>query len=218
MPRRKPQDPPKFAEGTLISGRYHLVRYLARGGMAEVWLATHDSLKCDVAIKFIDQRLIFDQGSAAMERFRMEAQVSARLGARTRHIVAVQDAGEHDGRPYLVMEFVPGHTLEEEIEDNGPLDPARLAALLDQAADALSAAHTLGIVHRDLKPSNMMVIEEPGSAPLLKISDFGIAKALRSDLKVDRPKETTAGELVGSPAYMSPEQIDGKRDLDTRTD
>jgi serine/threonine-protein kinase len=185
--------------------------------MAEVWLATHESLKSEVAIKFIDQRLAHDS-TGALERFRFEAQVSARLSARTKHVVAVHDAGEHEGIPYLVMEFVPGRTLEREIEERGPIDPARFADLLDQAADALSVAHALSVVHRDLKPSNLMLLDAPDGSSLLKISDFGIAKALRADMLLDRPKETGLGEMIGSPAYMSPEQIDGLKNLDGRSD
>jgi eukaryotic-like serine/threonine-protein kinase len=185
--------------------------------MAEVWLATHESLKSDVAIKFIDQLLARDH-TGAIERFRFEAQISARLSARTKHVVAVHDAGEHAGIPYLVMEFVPGRTLELELEENGPLDPARFADLLEQAADALSVAHELGVVHRDLKPSNLMLLEAPDGSTVLKITDFGIAKALRGDVPLDRPKETAMGEMIGSPAYMSPEQIDGRKDLDSRSD
>jgi eukaryotic-like serine/threonine-protein kinase len=208
---------PKFAPGTLVADRYRLVQYLARGGMAEVWLATHESLKSEVAIKFIDQ-LIAQDHAGALDRFRFEAQVSARLSARTKHVVAVHDAGEHAGIPFLVMEFVPGRTLEREIEENGPIDPARFADLLDQTADALSVAHDLGIVHRDLKPSNLMLVDVPDGSKLLKITDFGIAKAMRGDVPLDRPKETALGEMIGSPAYMSPEQIDGRKDLDARSD
>jgi serine/threonine-protein kinase len=100
----------------------------------------------------------------------------------------------------------------------GALSIARCADVLDQAADALAAAHALGIVHRDIKPSNIMLVDEPGGKLLVKVADFGVAKSLRSDLALDRPRETAVGELVGSPAFMSPEQIVGDAGVDARSD
>jgi hypothetical protein len=206
--------------GEVVAGKYVLVRYLARGGMAEVWLGTHVSLKTDVAVKFVDVKLTGEgsRAASALERFRSEAQISAQLGSRTRHVVAVHDAGTHDDIPYLVMEYVPGHTLEDEVEKGGPLEPARFADVLDQVADALDAAHALGIVHRDIKPSNLMLIDEADGRLTVKLADFGIAKAFGTSLTVDRPRETQEGELVGSPAFMSPEQARGVASLDSRTD
>src|SRR3569833_2984626 len=152
-----------LAPGVLIADKYRLTRHLARGGMAEVWLAVHAELKTEMAIKVVHQGLTEDATVAplALERFRFEAQISARLGALTRHVVAVHDAGLHNGLPYLVMEYVPGRTLEHDLERNSTLTPALLADILEQAADAISAAHSLGIVHRDLKPSNLMLSETP---------------------------------------------------------
>ena len=149
------------------------------------------------------------RGPPRCERFRFEAQLSAQLGARTRHVVSVHDAGEHQGAPYLVMEYVPGRTLDAEVEVGGPLLPTRFADVLDQVADALGAAHALGVVHRDLKPSNLLVVDEPDGRLVVKVADFGVAKALGSTLRVDRPRETQEGQMVGSPAFMSPEQARG---------
>jgi eukaryotic-like serine/threonine-protein kinase len=210
----------RFTAGMTIAGRYRLERYLARGGMAEVWAAQHEGLRSEVAIKFVDASLASDATTApyALERFRFEAQISAKISAKTRHVVAVHDAGENDGVPYLVMELVNGHTLEDEVERSGPLSIARCADMLDQVADALSAAHTLGIVHRDIKPSNVMLVDEPGGELVVKVADFGVAKSLRSDLALDRPRETAVGELIGSPAFMSPEQIVGDATVDARSD
>jgi serine/threonine-protein kinase len=217
---RPPPDGGRFSAGMTIAGRYRLERYLARGGMAEVWAAQHEGLRSEVAIKFVDATLASDATTApyALERFRFEAQISAKISAKTRHVVAVHDAGENHGVPYLVMELVKGHTLEDEVERSGAISIERCAAMLDQVADALEAAHALGIVHRDIKPSNVMLVDEPDGTLLVKVADFGVAKSLRSDLALDRPRETAVGELVGSPAFMSPEQIVGDTAIDARSD
>lgn len=221
--RLAPRPPPSLAltPGMVIAGgRYRLGRYLARGGMAEVWAAQHEGLRSEVAIKFVDAALARDEATApyALERFRFEAQISAKISAKTRHVVAVHDAGEESGVPYLVMELVNGRTLEDEIENRGSMSMSRVADILDQVADALAAAHALGIVHRDLKPSNLMLVDEPDGRLFVKVADFGVAKALRADLALDRPRETAHGELVGSPAFMSPEQIIGDTGIDGRSD
>ena len=130
----------------------------------------------------------------------------------------MHDAGENHGVPCLVMELVDGHTLEDEVERSGAISLARCAEMLDQVADALEAAHALGIVHRDIKPSNVMLVDEPDGTLLVKMADFGVAKSPRSDLALDRPRETAVGELVGSPALMSPEQIVGDTAIDARSD
>jgi serine/threonine-protein kinase len=217
---RPPSEAGRFAPGMTIAGRYRLGRYLARGGMAEVWAAQHEGLRSEVAIKFVDAALASDAITApyALERFRFEAQISAKISAKTRHVVAVHDAGENDGVPYLVMELVNGHTLEDEMARRGVLSIARCADVLDQVADALAVAHALGIVHRDIKPSNIMLVDEPGGKLLVKVADFGVAKSLRSDLALDRPRETAVGQIVGSPAFMSPEQIVGDAAVDARSD
>jgi len=183
-------------------------------------------------VKFLDRLPDGDEEGAAvvLERFRFEAQISARLGARTKSIVAVYDAGTHGGVPYLVMEYVRGRTLESIIDERGMIPLDRFADILDQVAEALAIAHDLGIVHRDIKPSNIMLVDtEPAApeaprpegapaGPTVKLADFGVAKAVRADLTLDRPKETSEGLLVGSPAYMSPEQLRCDGTLDPRTD
>jgi eukaryotic-like serine/threonine-protein kinase len=230
--------PSRYSPGELVGEKYRLKRILGRGGMGEVWEARHEHLNTDLAIKFLDRLPDSDEGnvSIVLERFRFEAQISARLGSRTRNIVAVYDAGSHAGIPYLVMEYVHGRTLESVIDELGMVEPERFADILDQVADALSVAHELGIVHRDIKPSNIMLVEPPrgpdgvtahggrsgdGAGSLsvtAKLADFGVAKALRTDLAIDRPKDTSEGLLVGSPAYMSPEQLKCDGQLDARSD
>lgn len=205
--------------GEVISGKYHLVSPIGRGGMGEVWLATHESLKTEVAIKFSDEGVRSDptRGAAILERFLFEARVSARLGARTKHIVAVLDAGTHSGLPYLVMEYVRGRTLDDELDEKGPMMPERLASILDQIGDALDVAHSLGVIHRDIKPTNVMLAQEENSFTV-KVTDFGVAKVIRPDLVLDRPKLTPANALIGSPAYMSPEQMRTGTPMDHRSD
>ncbi|WP_437762290.1 serine/threonine-protein kinase [Sorangium sp. So ce281] len=204
----------------VVEGKYRLVQPLGRGGMAEVWLAVHVTLKTELAVKFLSASLTGDaeRSRTVLERFRFEAQISARLSARTRHIVAVHDAGVHDDIPYLVMEYIPGRTLFAEVRQKGPIDPARFGHILDQIGDALTVAHDMGIVHRDLKPSNVMLVDTPGTELTVKVADFGIAKALHGDLGLDRPQETEADVMLGSPNYMSPEQLASPLAVDARAD
>jgi hypothetical protein len=212
-----------YAPGTLVAGRYRLVRKLGEGGMAEVWLAVHEALKKEVAVKFATAPEPYGLVPETLARFRFEAQVSAQLGERTRHVVCVHDAGEHDAGPrgavpFLVMDYVRGPTLAHLLAVEGPMAAERFAGVLDQVADALGAAHAMGIVHRDLKPSNLMLADEPGGSTTVKLADFGIAKAVRKDLALDRPKETAFGLRMGSPAYMSPEQVTGSGEVGVQTD
>ncbi len=207
--------------GVLIADRYRLVKRIGKGGMAEVWSAIHEELRTEVAIKFLSSELSRqpDLAPLALARFRFEAQVSARLAGRTRHVVSVHDAGTHKGTPYLAMELVSGLDLEQEVAKAGPLDPGRVAALLDQVADALDTAHSMGIVHRDMKPSNILLTGGDGGGELfVKVADFGVAKATRAGAPFDLPRVTAHGMLVGSPAYMSPEQAEGKSDVGAASD
>jgi eukaryotic-like serine/threonine-protein kinase len=206
-----------YRTGAIIGGKYRLMRQLGRGGMGEVWRAEHLALNTEVAVKFLSTDAGGRAARVALERFHFEAQVSAHLGLRTAHVVAVHDAGSDAAGPYLVMEYVRGHTLRAELNRRGQLDLAMVESLIDQVAEALSVAHEFGIVHRDLKPSNLLLLEQPNVAAYVKVADFGIAKALRDDLGVDLPEDTYDGWMLGSPAYMSPEQTGGGG-IDTRTD
>lgn len=210
-------------EGTVVEGRLRLERLLGRGAAGSVWLATHLALSSPVAIKFLDQlaRTLPDADELEhyIDRFRFEAQVSARLSSGTRHIVACHDAGAFEGIPYLVMEYAPGRTLEDVLEASRTLPDAELLRVSAQIAEALAAAHRLGIVHRDVKAANILCVEREGEPTLYKLADFGLARVTgERPLDLPAPKRTAEGIIVGTPAYMSPEQIAAEGDYGPATD
>lgn len=180
--------------GELIHDRYRLEETLGSGGMAEVWRAVDERLERSVAIKFPAANLVDDP--EFMVRFFSEAQAVARLSHP--NVVHVLDFGEHDGQSYLVMEYAPGGSLKELIEE-GPVDAARACELIREAALAAGAAHSEGIVHRDIKPGNILV-DEQGH---VKLADFGIASTAVAE------RLTATGAAIGSPHYVSPEQTRG---------
>jgi serine/threonine-protein kinase len=202
--------------GEIVHGKYKLVRLLGRGGMGEVWIADHVSLGEQVAIKF----LIDSEGEGAepaRQRFLFEAQVAARLSRKTRHVVSVIDHGEERGTAYLVMELLNGETLEALLARAGRLPLPQAEAILAQAARALSVAHAEGIFHRDLKPANIFLAKDDDGQLLVKLLDFGIARRMR--VTTGGPPRTTArGMVLGTPSYMSPEQVQGLAKLDHRCD
>jgi len=189
--------------GTAI-GRYRIDSYIAEGGTGAVYRATHAELGAPCAVKVLFGELAADV--VVVERFRREAQTASRI--RSPYVVSVNDFGTtDDGLVYLVMEFTEGRSLSEVIRDEGPLDPLRVARILEDVARGLAAAHKLGFIHRDIKPSNILV-QEAGDAEIARITDFGIARPLvRSD---SVPELTQAGFVVGTPAYMAPEQAAGR--------
>jgi serine/threonine-protein kinase len=181
--------------GTTLGGRYVLVKAIARGGMGEVWQADDTVLGRVVAVKILLSTLSGDPDFAA--RFRSEARAMASLSHPG--IVEVYDYGDSDGLPYLVMRYVAGQSLRALLEQEGRLSPARTMNLVSQAAEALHHAHNAGIVHRDVKPGNLLI--RPDGR--LVLTDFGIARILAADLP------TTAGQVVGTAAYLAPEQVLG---------
>ena len=180
----------------MIGGRYSLDREIGRGGMGAVWLGRDEVLGREVAIK----RIGHQPGGTSPDLVRAERE--ARIAARVNHphVVAVFDLVQEGDQQWLVMEYVDGPTLAELIREQGPMSPDRAAAILAQAAEALSAAHAAGVVHRDVKPSNILVTPEGQ----VKLSDFGIARA-EADASL-----TQTGLVTGSPAYLAPEVASGQ--------
>jgi eukaryotic-like serine/threonine-protein kinase len=194
----------------VLAGRYRLERQLGKGGMGSVWLAEHLTLRSWVAVKLMDPAIAATPEGA--ERFRREAQAAASL--RSAHVVQVLDYGVHEQTPYLVMELMQGESLAGCLEREKRLTPERTVSIMTQVARALGRAHSADIVHRDLKPDNIFLVREDDQE-LVKILDFGIAKTPQSQFG---GMETRTGVTMGTPYYMSPEQVEGKRAVDFRTD
>ncbi len=207
--------PTEWKAGDIVDGKYLLVRPIAKGGMGSVWEAQNRLTERRVAIKFMLPELV--DAPATVERFFREAKASARIDHPC--IVDVLDLGTlptpsgENGAPYLVLEYLEGRSLEQIVEA-APLAPIQAAALLLEVVRALVAAHAAGIIHRDLKPGNVFIAKK-GEAIVPKILDFGISKITSAigDMRVTR-----TGAVLGSPAYMSPEQARGRTDIDGRAD
>lgn len=199
------------ANGTLIAGKYRIVRPLAQGGMGAIFVGEHVELGTRVAIK----RLSGDRGrSDLVARFRREAIAAATL--KSQHIVHVFDFGEDEVGPYIIMELLEGEDLAGLLEREGRLSPEAALRIFEQVAAALSFAHKAGIIHRDIKPRNIFLARDPtASEPVVKVLDFGIAKQVTPLL--DATSLTASHAILGSPGYMSPEQVRGQP-MDQTTD
>src|SRR5438309_9152588 len=190
--------------GTTLNGRYRLESRVGAGGMSTVYCALDVTLQRQVAIKLLNREVAGD--SDQLERFHREARAVAQLSHP--HVVGVIDAGEDEGRPYIVFEYVEGETLKERIRRLGRLEIPEAVAYAIEIGRALGAAHERSIVHRDVKPQNVMIDSE-GSA---KITDFGIARTLTEE------GLTADGRVLGTTDYVSPEQalgqgVSGQSDL-----
>jgi serine/threonine-protein kinase len=197
--------------GQVVGGKYRVDRLIGTGGMGTVWEGVHEALGHKVAIKFIKPQ--YASLPDARRRFEIEARAAARL--KTKHAVQVYDFGvTDDGIPYIVMEYLEGRSLSELLMDKGPLPGAEVGLIISQAARALGKAHAAGIVHRDLKPDNIFLAtnaEEVGAEGYsVKLVDFGIAKIV-DPLESTAPSRmggpTQEGAVVGTPNFMSPEQL-----------
>ncbi|PIE05699.1 MAG: hypothetical protein CSA75_03405, partial [Sorangium cellulosum] len=199
----------------LVAGKYRLVRIIGQGGMGSVWEGEHISLGTRVAIKFIEMELA--QSDEARTRFDQEARAAAKL--QSRYVVGVFDHGiMPDGRPFIVMEYLAGETLEERVVARGRMTIAETAPIISQVARGLSKAHNLGIVHRDLKPENIFLADSPDDdEQVAKVVDFGIAKFTDGSPN-GMSSSTRTGTILGTPVYMSPEQARGLRNIDHRSD
>ena len=194
--------------GRLLDGRYRILARVARGGMASVYEATDTRLDRTVAVKVMHPGLGDDQEFA--ERFVREARAAARLNHP--HVVGVYDQGDDtsDGTDtvFLVMEYVPGHTLRDVIRKESPMAPRRALALLEPVVSALAAAHRAGLIHRDVKPENVLIADEAHGGRV-KVADFGLAKAVSADTQ----HTATGGVLIGTVSYLAPELVvDGRAD------
>ena len=202
--------PPPVAGARVVNGKYEITRVLGEGGMGIVVAARHLALGELVALKFLRASLGGDKESAA--RFLLEAKRATRI--KNEHVARVYDVDTTDGTPFIVMEYLTGQDLAGVIRDCGGLPLDKAVDLLLQACEAIAEAHALGIVHRDLKPANLFVTVGSDGLPLVKVLDFGIAKSLlASDTSV-----TASTAVVGSPVYMSPEQLTCSKHVDQRTD
>jgi len=197
--------------GVVFLGKYRIDAILGHGGMGVVAMATHLQLEERVAIKFLRDDVILDDETRA--RFLREAQNAVKL--KGEHVARVTDVGTlESGVPYMVMEYLEGIDLGQMLDDSGKVNPNLAVDLLLQACSALAEAHSLGIVHRDIKPGNLFVTWRADGSPLLKILDFGISKApVGGDMNL-----TQTQSLLGTPAYMSPEQMRSARTVDPRSD
>lgn len=196
--------------GTIIAGKYEVESVLGFGGMGLVIAARHLQLDERIAIKLLrdDVELAPDH----VERFIREAQAAARL--KSEHVARVDDVGTMpDGKPFMVMELLEGLDLGQLLDDTGTLARPLAVDLILQVCDALAEAHANGIVHRDIKPTNLFVTSRRDGSPLVKVLDFGISKAASSDLSL-----TQTSSVLGTPTYMSPEQMRSARHADARSD
>jgi serine/threonine protein kinase len=196
--------------GQVFLGKYRVDAILGQGGMGIVAQCHHLQLDERVAIKMLKPDVLGDRD--AVQRFLREAQAAAKL--KSEHVARVVDVGEFEtGVPYMVMEFLEGYDLGQAIDSGQLLSVQLVADLALQACEALAEAHSLGIIHRDVKPTNLFVVRR-ADKPILKVLDFGISKTQSgSDLKL-----TQTQSLLGTPAYMSPEQMRSAREVDARTD
>ncbi|HSC49704.1 MAG TPA: serine/threonine-protein kinase [Gaiellaceae bacterium] len=185
-------------ETELLPPRYRSPRRIGRGAMGDIYVATDELLGREVAVKVLAERYAADDG--IRQRFKREALAAARLSGEP-GAITIFDVGEWESRPFIVMEYLGGGSLDDRLRRDGAQPPGRVLAWLDQAAAALDAAHRHGIVHRDVKPANLL-LNDRGE---LRVADFGIASAAGMD------SMTLTGTVLGTAGYLSPEQAEGER-------
>jgi serine/threonine-protein kinase len=209
--------PFEVSPGEVLAGKYAIEAVLGRGGMGLVLAARHLQLDERVAIKLMLPEVATNADAVA--RFVREARAAAKI--RSEHVVRVSDVGTLEGgQPFMVMEYLEGSDLAALLASRGPLPLPEVAEYVLQACEAISEAHALGIVHRDLKPSNLYLTQRVDGTPVVKVLDFGISKvsASTNTLTAGTPSRTQTSALMGSPFYMSPEQMASSRDVDARSD
>lgn len=194
----------------IIADRYRLTALLGQGGMGSVWRATHLNLGSEVAIKLINPAVA--DNPEVQERFVREAKAAA--GLSSPHVVQVMDYGVDGDTPYIVMELLQGESLSERLDAVGKLSQEDTARIITEVARALTKSHEAGIVHRDLKPDNIFLVKNDDTE-VTKVLDFGVAKDTGG---IERAHMTSTGAIMGTPFYMSPEQAEGSKEVDQRTD
>jgi serine/threonine protein kinase len=206
-------------ESPVIASKYRVLSPIGEGGMGVVHAGEHIDLKAPVAIKLLQPKLAED--ATARARFLREARLAASIDAE--HSTRIFDVGvDDDGRPYMAMELLTGEAMDKRIARTGPLRVEEATTALIQVLDALAVAHAKGLVHRDLKPANLFLVEKPGEPIWIKVVDFGISKATAAqpvDATSDTLRTLTAPRtILGSPHYMSPEQLRDSASVDARAD
>jgi serine/threonine protein kinase len=203
------------APGEVIAGKYEVERTLGSGGMGLVVAARHLQLGHRVAVKFAQSKATDDSDAAA--RFLREARAAAALTSE--HVARVLDVGTLDtGEPYIVMEYLTGIDLREVLRKRGAMPIAEAVDAILQACEAIGEAHSIGILHRDLKPANLFLSERRDGSTVIKVLDFGISKSTEINSTIPGESLTASGLVMGSPGYMSPEQIRNAKMVDARTD
>jgi serine/threonine-protein kinase len=200
----------QLAANVVIAERFRLTRQLGQGGMGSVWLATHLALDIPCAVKFIEGEIA--QLPEAQARFEREAKAAAQL--RSPHVVQILDHGVFQGTPYIAMELLDGEDLGKRLQRVGRMPPNDVLRIVGQVCRALTKAHGVGIVHRDLKPDNIFLVPDD-DREIAKVLDFGIAKSTTSGID---GSNTKTGAMLGTPYYMSPEQAQGIKAVDARSD
>lgn len=200
--------------GSVIGGKYRLRKRVGEGAMASVWSAVHETLGRPVAVKFIHAKVMASEVSTA--RFMREARIAAAI--QHRFVVDIFDFGKTEqGEPYMVMELLNGESLADRITRGPALPVKTFVRMMEQCLTGLDAVHSAGIIHRDLKPENVFVIHD-GDGGFPKLLDFGVSRVDDSMMGEKTSRLTREGAVLGTPWYMSPEQVRGKSDIDHRAD
>ena len=213
---QSPKRPPRTDRliGTVLAGKYKILKKIGEGGMGSVYIANQDPIDRKVAVKVLLSKLAEDE--VAVKRFEQEAKAISRM--QHPNTVTIYDFGktseEEDERLYIVMEYLRGQTLTQVLRADGQLAPIRAARIMRQVCASLGDAHAAGIIHRDLKPDNIFLTEVGGDKDWVKVLDFGVAKLADSE---GAGTLTQTGMIFGTPKYMSPEQAEG-RPIDYRAD
>jgi serine/threonine-protein kinase len=198
--------------GRVLAGRYKLESRLGEGGFGTIWRAEHLVLAAPVAVKLVDTDVVKDEEQ--VDRFLREARAAAAL--RSPHVVQIIDYGVDGEIPFMVMELLEGETLAHRVRGKGKLTPTETGRILTHVGRAMAKAHAAGIVHRDLKPENVFLVQNEDEE-IAKVLDFGVAKVETTNIAKEGAR-TRTGSLLGTPYYMSPEQAQGNKEVDHRSD